>query len=276
MPASLSPWRWAIALVLLATFVPASFVAAQSGGLKSGGDTGSLQLYLYDCPPGTDPTVDSSDCQPTDVPWNLWVAPENAQLGDERWLLEDAVEIDHAAYRFNDLAPGTWDFSPDQDGPTGPVEIVITGDPTTRPGLWQVEIEAGGEAVASVYRMLPAGYAETGDVAIHLMTCDAGTAPLVDDRTCDTASEPWDVSLELVGQSDVQTWTVAEQGVAQPDGTWLLAGLPLATLTVVSANEVDETDIFVGGDAYPLGNVMVVDVVAGEPATVILYQVPIA
>jgi hypothetical protein len=260
-------------LLLLGSLVPTA-AGAQSGGLKSTEETGSLQLFLYDCPPGTDPTVDYSDCVPTAEPWNLWIAPEDAQLGDELWLLEDALETDHAAYRFEDLAPGTWDFSPDQDGPDGPVDVVVTGDPTVQPGLWIVEIEAGAESVGSVFRMLPDGYADTGSVTLQVMTCDAGTAPLVDDRNCDPASDPGEISLELVGQSDVQTWMI-DEALEQPDGTWLFADLPVSTLTIV-ATAPAETDVVAGGDAYLLGNVTVVDVVGGQDASVILYLVPIA
>lgn len=263
-----------LALALFVSIVP-TVSGAQSGGLKATGETGSLQLYLYDCPPGTDPTVDYSDCQPTDDPWNLWIAPEAGQMGEERWLLEDAVETDHGAYRFADLAPGTWDFSPDQDGPDGPVEIVVTGDPSPRPGLWEVDIEAGKESVGSVFRMLPEGYADTGSVLLQVMTCDAGTDPLVDDRDCDPTSDPGEVALELVGQSDVQTWTIAAHATEQPDGTWLFTELPVNTLTI-TVEPPDETDVIAGGDAYLLGNVTVVDVVGGEEVSVLLYLVPIA
>lgn len=280
MSASRPAWRGVIYLMLLLVLAVVPFATsagAQTGGLKASSATGSLQLSLYDCPPGTDAETDVADCLPTESPWNLWIAPQDAQqLGDERWLVDDAVETDKGVYRFDDLAPGSWDFSPDQDGPDGPVAVVVTGDPTTRPGLWQVEIVAGAEAVASVYRTLPEGYADTGTVSLHLMTCAAGADPLTDDSACDTASEPWGVALELVGQSDVQTWTLADHAVTQPDGSWQFAGLPAATLTIDSAIPVDETDVIVGGDAYLLGNMPVIDVVGGETVTVILYQVPIA
>jgi hypothetical protein len=263
-----------LALIVLTGLVQGT-AGAQPGGLKSTAETGSLELFLYDCPPGTDPTVDYSDCVPTADPWNLWIAPEDAQVGDALWLLEDAIETDRAAYRFSDLAPGIWDFSPDQDGPDGPVEIVVTGDPTPQPGLWQVEIEAGTESVGSVFRMLPEGYADTGSVTLQVMTCVAGTEPLVDDRDCDPASDPGDVALELVGQSDVQTWTLDTDATEGPDGPWRFADLPVSTRTIVVVPP-DETSIVAGGDAYLLGNVTVVDVVGGEDATVILYLVPTA
>jgi hypothetical protein len=264
----------ALALTLIVSLVP-SATGAQSGGLKGTAESGSLQLFLYDCPPGTDPTVDYSDCVPTPKPWNLWIAPEDAQVGDVLWLLEDAVETDHAAYRFEDLAPGLWDFSPDQDGPDGTVDVVVTGDPTVRPSLWEVEIEAGTESVGSVFRMLPEGYADTGSVTLQVMTCAAGSDPLVDDRDCDLASDPGYVALELVGQSDSQAWTVETNAKEQTDGTWLFADLPVSTLTIV-VTPPDETDVVAGGDAYLLGNVTVVDVVGGQEANVILYLVPIA
>lgn len=280
MSASSVSWRGAIGLLLLLACVVIPFaptVSAQPGGLKSTSATGAFVVSLYDCPLGVDPAADPSDCQPTESPWNLWIAPEDAQqLGEERWLLDDAIETDPGVYRFDDLQPGIWDFSPDQDGPDGPVEVVVTGDATTRPGLWQVEIAAGAETIASVFRTLPEGYSDTGAVSLQLMTCEAGTQPLVDDSTCDTASEPWDVALELVGQSDTQTWTMADDAIVQPDGAWLFSGLPVATLTIDSEIPLDETDIIAGGDASLLGETPVIEVVGGQTVTVILYQVPIA
>lgn len=121
--------------------------------LSSTSDTGAFHVILLDCPAGTDLDGDTSACEASENPWDLWIAPPDGGMDDAQWLFEDAYDLGFGEFLFEDLNEGTWEFSPDEDGPSGPVEVLVTGDAYEIPDLWAVDIDAGERAQATVYRM---------------------------------------------------------------------------------------------------------------------------
>ena len=241
--------------------------------LSSTSDTGAFHVILLDCPAGTDLDGDTSACEASESPWDLWIAPPDGGMDDAQWLFEDAYDLGFGEFLFEDLNEGTWEFSPDEDGPSGPVEVLVTGDAYEIPDLWAVDIEAGERAQATVYRMVPEGAGEqTGSLFVTLYDCPAGSDPTGDVSGCEVTAEPWDVAVDLVGQSDVTTWTLYDDAIEMGDGEYWFELLPATTLTLRPSPEGH--DVYVGGDPYLLqDDLWVVDVPAQDAAYASLYRV---
>jgi hypothetical protein len=238
----------------------------------SASDAGAFHVILLDCPEGTDLEGDTSACEATEDPWNLWIAPPDGNEDDAQWLFEDAYDLGFGEFLFEDLPEGTWEFSPDEDGPDGPVQVLVTGDAYEIPDLWAVDVEAGERATATVYRVVPDGAGEqTGSLFVTLYDCPAGSDPTSDTSPCEVTSEPWEVAVDLVGQSDVTTWSLYDDAIDMGGGEFWFELLPATSLTLRPSPEGHE--VYVGGDPYLLGeDLWGVDIPAEGAAYASLYR----
>jgi hypothetical protein len=235
-------------------------------------ETGALLVTLYDCDPDV---AQDSGCELAEEPWPVWIAPPDGGLDDARWLDEDAEEVGTSEYLFEGLATGTWEISPDEDGPDGPIGIVMDGDAYEIPGLWAVDIDAGETAEVRISRFVPEGAGEqTGSFFVTLHDCPAGTDPTSDVSACEATTDPWNVAVDLVGQSDVTTWTLYDDAIDMGEGEFWFELLPATSLMLRPNPEGQE--IYVGGDPYLLDSedvMWAVDIPAEGAAYASLYRV---
>ncbi len=236
-------------------------------------ETGALRITLYDCGEELGVQQNDSGCKLASEPWPVWVAPPDAGLDDFLWLDEDAEPLQNGAYLFENLQAGTWQLSPDEDGPSGPIEVTVEGDAYEIPDLWAVDIEPGETAEVLLARTVPEGAGnEGGSFNLVLLDCPSGTDVTEDTSACGPTSEPWNVSVELVGQSDSTTWTLFDDAVAGGNGEYLFSGLPATTLVFWPNPDGDE--VWVDGDPYPVpDDLWMVDIPANGMAEAILYRV---
>jgi hypothetical protein len=244
---------------------------------ESESDTGSFRVTLYDCPEGTDPASDTSDCAPTSDPWNLWIAPPDAEDMDQFLsLLDYATDLGDGKFVFENVPAQTMELSPDPDGPDGPVLVHIEGDPykIDIPGMWAVDIEPGETAEATIYRVISSQ--STGSVFVTLYDCPDGSDPTESTDGCDISSDPWDVGISYIGQSSRDDWTLGNDAIDMGDGTWWFELLPATTLSLFPAGlePSGDFDVYAGGDVefYP-ENSWVIQVPPAGSAEISLYRV---
>ncbi len=240
-------------------------------------DTASILVNLYDCPEGADPASSTSGCTPSSDPWNIPFNPVGASSVDEVLrLLDDAIDLGDGQFLFEDLAPVSWEFSPDDDGPQGPLGMHVEGDayPIGDFGMWAIDLEAGDVAEVFIYRVLSSE--TTGSLFVTLYDCPAGSDPTESVSGCEISSDPWDVGVSNIGQSSRDDWTLYNDAIDMGDGTWWFELLPATFLSFFPAglNPTGEFDVYISGDVEGFGDdTWVVTIPGGGAAEISLYRV---
>lgn len=116
---------------------------------------------------------------------------------------------------------------------------------------------------------------ETGSLLVTLYDCPAGSDPESDPSACDLASEPWEVSVADIGQTDTAEWTLANDALDLGDSQYWFELLLAKSLTFYpdGAVEVGASEVVVTGDPYLLGNLWAIDISYHRAAEAILYRV---
>ena len=196
-------------------------------------ETGALVITLYDCGIEEESVQQDSGCELSDETWPIWIAPPDGGLDDALWLDEDAEATGSSEYLFDDLPAGTWDLSPDGDGPDGPIQVTVDGDAYEIPGLWAVDIEPGKRPrSASPGSCRTALASKPARSSSTCTTARLAPTPPKTPRPVNSSTDPWNVAVELAGQSDTTTWTLFEDAIEVGDGEYWFELLPATTLTL--------------------------------------------
>lgn len=244
---------------------------------ETNSDTGSIVVTLYDCPEGSDPASSTSDCATSSDPWNIPFSPTGASsLDDVLRLLDDATDLGDGTYLFEDLPAVTWEFSPDNDGPEGPLGLHVEGDAYLLGdnGMWAIDLEPGDNAEVFIYRVLSSE--TTGSLFITLYDCPDGSDPTTSVDGCEISSDPWNVGVSNIGQSSRDDWTLFNDAIDMGDGTWWFELLPATPLSIFPAGlePSGEFDVYVSGDVEGFGDdTWVVTIPGAGAAEISLYRV---
>ncbi len=189
-------------------------------------------------------------------------------------MFGDAVDLGGSQYLFENLPATTLFLSHDEDGPPGPIEVAVQGDPYFMPDVYMVDIPAGGEAVAELYRVRPdeeEPTGESGSLVVRQSDCEFGTEPLVDDSSCADSTEPWAVTVTN-GETG-ESWDLLSEGTSLGSGVYQLDGLPEGTYSLAVASNENwalfyDVDVTIGSNG-----VNGVSIAAGEVYEITIYSV---
>ncbi|MDQ3442918.1 MAG: hypothetical protein M3490_04840 [Chloroflexota bacterium] len=231
--------------------------------------TGSLELRLEGCVDGLD-----ADCSPI-TNRDLTVPAFHLVEDDDNWVIPDRARLSDGdtILTYDDLAAGEYVTMPDDEAVAGVTIDGATWDDDLEG--WVFEIEAG-ETTELTLKVIVDDRGDTGSLLVTLYDCPAGSDPERDSSSCDLTSEPWEVSVADIGQSDVTEWTLADDALNLGDGQYWFELLPPASLTFYpdGAREVGTSDVVVTGAPYVLGNLWAIDIPYHGTAEATLYRVP--
>lgn len=213
---------------------------------------GALSVSLWECPAGTDPITDASNCAPSEDAWDLLVTLDG-QASRVEWTLADAELV----------APGTWEFS-EMPASMLTVSMPVPGEGEAIEAIgdispasvdddarlwWMTEVPTGSMAEITFFHVAagsdepeptetpePDEPAASGSLVIEQYDCPYGTDISVDTSPCTLSTEPWDVVATNIETGDA--WSILGDGYAYDSGTYVLEGLPTGTYTIsVYSNE---------------------------------------
>ncbi len=231
-------------------------------------ETGSLELRLEACPDGLD-----AGCIPirnTEVTVPAFHLVED----DGNWIIPDRAELsdDDTVLTYGDLPAGEYVTMPDENVVPG---VIIDG------AAWDDDMEGWAFAIEAdettelTLKVIVDDRGNTGSLLVTLYDCPAGSDPETDRSPCSLNTEPWDVSVADVGQSDTTEWTLAGDALDLGDSQYWFELLPAASLVFYpdGAREIGTSDVVVTGDPYVLGNLWTIDIPYHGAAEATLYRV---
>ena len=230
-------------------------------------ETGTLTVTLYDCPEGSDPTEDASDCEVADDASGVFVADIDAP--------DDSIEgeVDGGAATFAELPDATYAlFGLREEGD----QRLLFGAPPVEVGQenLQVTVEAGDEVAVDIYRY-PDPAAETGTLIVSIFDCPEGADPTAGETDdCAVGADDFGASMQNVedqGQSAGEEFTLGN--AAQDGDAFLLNDLPAGTYALLGFGPVNpDVAVYAAPPAEGTQSGYVVEVPAGETVELAVYR----
>ncbi len=229
--------------------------------------TGTLFVTLYDCPQGSDPQQDASDCVDTEDAAGVVVA----DLDDPDVGIEG--ERDGATFTFAELTPSTYALLGLREEDD---ERLIYAAPPAEGGQQDVLVEVGaGEEVAVDVFRYPDPTASAGTLSITIFDCPEGVDPAAGGtEECAPGADDFGAAVERLDDTGELSGEVIALGDAARDGdAYVLEGLPPAVYALQGFGPVNPDIAFYAAPPAEAGpNGYVIEVPAGETIELEVYR----